>query len=578
MIREVPVKPVIVPPVPGRIVPSRFVLVASLALLWGGMVHQAISASPLLEEGIARDLVAEARIRLEQDDAETAGFLLRRAYGIAPHQGDSLFLLAGILPRDRSHAVVRERLLRRAGNLSLDETDPALVVGDLAHLLIETGRPARARELLEEFHRQDRNGGALEAALALARAADSGIPRLPGSEDQGVEHSGLEEMTRLDYLFLQALLETEPFGASSALIQRFRSRYPRDRALAALDFRRSHRVGLGPLEWFEAALAEPPGSSREASLLAGAIASFLPRVPWDLQGEAGHLRYDLARWYYHLGGKDPLFAVPFLALPGGGRAENHTLSGQTIALVEEALQQGDKRLWEALSRTIRENTPEERFWDEGPFPLGEVFDTAWQNLSRERSARLILQDKPRLTVEEYHFEEGRLVAWKRDRKGDGLFEEVLLFPGGHQGRAILFSRAGSRDQEVLAVHYSRYPLVSRVVRYDLVQGEEGQGALWRESPPAEEIRSRSSFLWIPAGPVPYDIELRLEEKEGFVRALPARREEEPLSLWNGLVGRVRFSLGSDRFLRQLASDDARSLTAAQAREATAELRELGVIR
>ncbi|SIQ22004.1 hypothetical protein SAMN05920897_105111 [Alkalispirochaeta americana] len=570
-------------PIPGRIAPSRFLVCAVLLLLFGGVSLQVFSAPLSFEGGISRDLLEEARAVFEAGDRETAQFLLRRAYGVDPETGDPLFLLARMLPQDRLHSSLRERLLQKSRDLSLRETSLELIVAELAQLLIETNRPAQARQLLEDFHdsRNEPGEGALAVALKMARSADSEMP----------QHPGPEELDALDYLFLKALLETEPFWVFSALMQRFRSRFPRDRALATMDFERSRRVSLGQLEWLEAALAEPPGDIQEQLDLARAIGAVLSHFPHTLSGQAGRTRHHLTRWYYYLGGEDPLFAVPFLLDVPGVPGEDFALSRETRSLVEQALHEGDKRLWEAASQTLRRNDPQERSWKDGPFPPGGLFGPVWDQISGDQTVRLFLHDTPRLGLEEYHFEDRSLAAWKRDRTGDGLFDEVLLFSGGAEGNLVFFFRQSyNQDQDrvdgakqeqpesVLGVYYSRYPLVSRVVRYHLDREEEGQGSRWSEVPPAERVCPSRSVLWIPARPVPHDIGLRLEETDGFVTDLPSRVGGEPFSLWNGLAGRVTLTPRDDRFLRQLGSDDARTLNSHQAREATEQLRELGVIR
>lgn len=481
-------------------------------------------------EGLfASDLVLEAHRLIAMEERDHARFLLERAHSINPQSGDALYLLATLERHAPDTVQWREQLLRRALELHLESISPDDLTADLARLLIDTHRAAEAVDLLDTHLRQQEGRGAVHRAMAALLEGDT--------EEPG--ESAQRTLSRLESLFIEAILGDNPGWFSTALLARMRSRYPEDMNLALLDWRRFDTLVPSFSEWLGPVLdrADEFSLSEELHALREITGRFLSLLP----EESGRLRTDLTRQYYEmLDGVDPRPALLVLLLSSPDEVPSFV---RDFSFPEDS-----KELWEVLGS---HRDPGD--WPENlPQPLGSLLE----DLLSRTTAVIHHRDTVTFTGEAYHLEGGVLRRWIRDSDGNGRTDKVVEFRGG--GNLSLYER---NHDTVVRVDYAPYPLVTRVWSFPLL----GEGVQRWTVLERERIDSGTSRVWSPAGPVPFDPGL-----------------QGPIAGASGasvLAGTITVDRSIHRrFSRQLASDDANTLSPVVEREETRYLRSVGMMR
>lgn len=491
-------------------------------------------SSSTFDRQLARELVEEARALIGSGELESARLLLERAHGIDPESGEPLFFLASIIPHERNTVYEREWLLRRALSLEhSDETGERLAT-HLARLLIDSGRSDEAVTLLDAY------AGAIAQAMERIRAHDTGIP----------QPADVRNVPDVDRLFLEARLRAFPGWFTSSLMGYLRARYPRDEQLARLDWERQRRIGPGLLEWIEA-------TGDETEVLRDTILRF--------PGTERDVFVELVARYYQRNGRDPVPAAISLVRQEGVDQPVIPEPDVLEALVRSALDDGDKVIWESVA--VRSEPVQS--WQER---LPALFRNVAESIQRSSDWTLYRPAASGLGEARYNLEQGFLHRWILDRDGNGRSDLALEV---HRDTLYLYERA---DDSVVVIRFSRYPLVSEVYELQIVPDPRRPDRR-HLVPPGEMVAADHSRRWMPAQPVTYDPALHIDHPHKGRIDYDGIAGPGGFLLWDILAGRVTFEQRAhERFERQLASDNARGLSEAEAREMAGRLRSLELLR
>lgn len=403
-----------------------------LSIMVTGTVRVAAQENLELYRRLAVDLSQRAAELHDDDSARRE--LAQRAANLDPTLGDPLVVLARFLEDDQEAQLERERMLARALAGEFVTISRREAVGDMAELLLQQNRSREALALLDS-----------ELAAAGIIPLDQILGSFPGPEPSSRPVPPSNTLNRLDRLYIDALLNGDAPWLSGGLLQRLRSRFPMDRDLGAMDWRRGNHTSLAVLEWIDAVeqLAGHASPVVYRELLRGDPPQML--VPALLD------RYDRA------GGDDPLVHAV------GALHHAHPFPA------EEALL-SDKLIWELFhERLDRSEIPE---------PLEEALA---EMRGGERTVLTRDLNRDGFWEERYTYHGEELSLWQSDADQDGRATMAM----SRQGPTTRIAVRRAEDQSIIVVEYSRYPLVSRV--------------RWVEAVGVSE--------WMPAQPVPVDVGL-----------------------------------------------------------------------
>lgn len=411
-----------------RLQSAVFSLIVLSMLAIGGA---GVSAQENLElyRRLAVDLSQRAAELPDDDSARRE--LAQRAANLDPSLGDPLVVLARFLEDDQEAQQERERLLAQALAGDFVTIPRREAVGDMAELMLQQQRSREALALLDS---------------ELATGGTIPLDRIMGYVDRPELSPRLAPpattLNRLDRLYIEALLNGDAPWLSGGLMQRLRSRFPMDRELGAMDWRRGEHTSLAVLEWIDAIeqLAGHAAPDLYRELLRGDPPQAL--VPALLD------RYDRA------GGDDPLVHAV------------GALHGAREFPSEEALL-SDKLIWELFhDRLDRSDLPE------------ALEEALTEMRGRERTVLTRDVNRDGFWEERYTYHGQELSLWQSDANQDG--RPALAVSVREPVTIIAVRREG--DEAVIVVEFSQYPLVSRVRWVEAIGGTE----------------------WIPAQPVPVD--------------------------------------------------------------------------
>jgi hypothetical protein len=303
--------------------------------------------------------------------------------------------------------------------------------------------------------------------------------------------------------YVEAMIITGPEWVGSQAIRRLRSRYPADVELASWDLARFDRVSIALLEWLEDARRR--GWTIPPDLLIDALLD-------DPDGPAAGI---IVEQYALLDGSDPVATV----LEWTGRRRESVAAG--LRPVEE-IPASDKLAWElAYNRTDGD-------LDTLPSALSARLEAIVETQRDRQSLELELdEDRDSFWEERYTVRDGRLVAWQTDADENGRIERAVTW----SDESTRYLQRADGSAEVYVVEFRPYPLASAVYR----------------------IERQRTVEWLPARPVPFPIGLESTDESGDA---PTGR------LWRLYGARISVSARiAERFSRQVASDDARVVSA-----------------
>jgi hypothetical protein len=376
------------------------------------------------------DLSEQAHELPEGD--ETRRELARRAAELDPSLGDPYVMLAGYLEGEQAAQPEREQLLSQAlaGDFVTISRDDA--VADMVELLLLQNRPQEALSLLHaEF--QANGDTPLERIMGAVDRADRGaITAFPATE-----------LNRVDRLYVAALMAGDAPWFAGRVVQRLRARFPMDRSLAAIDWRRGSHVSLAVLEWIDA--VEQLTGTASAEMYRELLRADPPEL----------LVPELLERYQRAGGDDPLVDALSVVY---GNGEPPTIDSLL----------SDKLMWEILIERLDRSSISEHIQD----ALTEI---------RHRDRVVLTRDDNRdgYWEERYVYENGELTLWQLDDDQDGRVSVAVDLSGPAARVAV----RREPEEDTIVIDYGSYPLVSRV--------------RW--------ITSAGGREWTAAQPVPFDV-------------------------------------------------------------------------
>ncbi|MFW5693719.1 MAG: hypothetical protein ACOCYB_01020 [Alkalispirochaeta sp.] len=392
--------------------------------------------------------LSEQAVGLPDDDAARRE-LARRAAELDPSLADPVVILADFLRDEQSAQRERERMLREALAADFVITDRADAVASLAELLLQQQRFQDVLSLLDA-EIPPVGGAPLQRILGYVHRPDEAVAAVPLREN----------LSRLDRLYVAALMGGDAPWFVGGLMQRLRTDFPMDQELGYMDWQRGSDVSLGVLEWLDA--VEQLSGTASAEIYRRLLRSDPPSV----------LVPALVSRYRRADGNDPL--VDAIAMVHGldetpGREALHS----------------DKVVWELLV----EHFDQSDLPDDVTRALDEI---------READRRVLVRDENRdgFWEERYYFRRGEISLWHHDENQDGRVSTTVATSGG----VVSFAHRRDRDDSVVLVEFASYPLVSRV--------------MW--------IESTGGFEWVPAQPIPFDVGVSELFVDGLWNALAAR--------------------------------------------------------
>ncbi len=387
------------------------------------------------EEQLYRD-ISDALVQqvLSAPDAAGADDLLARALAVDPENGDAMYRLAVRLRGSQEVRVRRRELLTSALDARRVDTPREDIVAELAELLLAQGRGTEALELLEAESRD----------LIGEAPVFSGVRPVIAPMEEIPVWSTDPEPSRIERLYVQALLHAGPRWFSAAYVQRLRSRFPTNSELAVIDFTRNTRLSLSLLEWIDRETGE--GRQVPPELLLHGI----------LVAKDTEMRQRLARRYRAAGGTDLLGEV-------AERPEDRMAT---------AVEHADKYV---LERAVA--------W------AGEGGQSPGELIQREEAPDLFLLDTDRdqFWEERYHLNGETLAIWEHDIFQDGIVDQrVELVFQAPTGALHVWHREVSDDGvHVHGIEYAPYPNVARVTEF--FQSRNGTDVSLVEWRPARPI-------------------------------------------------------------------------------------------
>ncbi|HKK49134.1 MAG TPA: hypothetical protein VJ932_08550, partial [Alkalispirochaeta sp.] len=340
-------------------------LVVLGALCAGGVMNASAQSNLILYRQLAVEL-SEQALALQDDDVARQE-LARRAADLDPSLADPLVILSRLLQDEQQSQREREDLLRRALSSDFVRIERVEAVTALAELLVQQERFQEALSLLDAEHII--NGAApMERLIGFIDRADDSNPARTHDED----------VSRLDRLYMTALLGGDAPWFAGRLLQRLRSQFPLDRELGAMDWRRSTHLSVGVLEWIDAMEQLTGGVSAEMYrelIQAGTPSVLIPM---------------LQRRYRQAGGSDPLVAAVAMVHGSDDLPDGDALSA-------------DKMIWELFFQHL------------DPADLPNELDHAMDEM-REQDRVVLTRDEDRdgFWEERYSFRQGSLSLWQHD--------------------------------------------------------------------------------------------------------------------------------------------------------------------